>query len=227
MTQTIEEIRQENLTIDILRLFPRQGKWTEADYFRLPESNRIIELSEGRLIISPSPTTQHQRIVLKLSYLLVDYVSSYNLGEIIIAPLDVRLWEGTIRQPDIVFMSNEHLDRITEQLWGVPDLVVEILSESTAKVDKEDKYLEYQRAGVLEYWIVDPFKQSIEVFTLENGTYTQFGINGIGESVLPFLSSAVLPLLGETRSGGFGGTRIAKSKLLDGFEVSIDDVMRL
>ncbi|MDQ1329138.1 MAG: hypothetical protein QG641_2427, partial [Candidatus Poribacteria bacterium] len=56
MTETIEEIRQENLTIEILRLFPRQGEWTEADYFRLPESNRIIELSEGRLIISPSPT---------------------------------------------------------------------------------------------------------------------------------------------------------------------------
>ncbi len=59
MTQTIEEIRQENLTTEILRLFPRQGEWTEADYFRLPESNRIIELSEGRLIISPSPTEQH------------------------------------------------------------------------------------------------------------------------------------------------------------------------
>jgi Uma2 family endonuclease len=166
----------------------------------LPETNRIIELSEGRLIITPSPTTQHQRIVLKLSYLLVDYVSSYNLGEIIIAPLDVRLWEGNIRQPDIIFMSNEHLDRITEQLWGVPDLVIEILSESTAKVDKEDKYLEYQRAGVLEYWIVNPFKQSIEVFTLENETYTQFGISGIGD--------------------------IAKSKLLDGFEVSVNDVMK-
>jgi len=200
MPQTLEISQEEKLTIEISRLFPRQGEWTEADYFRLPETNRIIELSEGRLIITPSPTTQHQRIVLKLSYLLVDYVSSYNLGEIIIAPLDVRLWEGNIRQPDIIFMSNEHLDRITEQLWGVPDLVIEILSESTAKVDKEDKYLEYQRAGVLEYWIVNPFKQSIEVFTLENETYTQFGISGIGD--------------------------IAKSKLLDGFEVSVNDVMK-
>jgi Uma2 family endonuclease len=199
MSQAIEITQDEQLTIEIARLFPRQGQWTEADYFRLPETNRIIELSEGRLIITPSPTTQHQRIVLKLSYLLFDHVSSYNLGELIIAPMDTKLWEGKIRQPDIAFMSNDHLDRITEQLWGVPDLVVEILSEGTAKIDKEDKYLEYQRAGVQEYWIVDPFNQSIEVYALKNGIYEIFGKWGPGE--------------------------IAKSKLLDGFKVSINSIM--
>ena len=208
MTQTIEEIRQENLTIDILRLFPRQGEWTEADYFRLPESNRIIELSEGRLIISPSPTEQHQKISSNLYFLLKIYIREKKLGEVRYSPLDVRLYEGVVREPDIIFMGNEHLDRITDK-WGVPDLVVEILSEGTAKVDREDKYLEYQRAGVLEYWIVDPFEQSIEIYTLEHGNYSLFGKWGTGESVLPLL----------------GGTRIAKSKLLDGFEVSIDEIM--
>jgi Uma2 family endonuclease len=198
MTQAIEEINQENLTTEILRLFPRQGKWTEADYFRLPETNRIIELSEGRLIISPSPTAQHQKISLNLSYLFTTYVRSHKLGELAYAPMDTRLYEGVVRQPDIEFMSNEHLDRITDT-WGVPDLVVEILSEGTAKDDKGDKFQEYQRAGILEYWIVDPFKQSIDVYTLENGTYIRLGKWGPGE--------------------------IAKSKLLDGFEVSIDEIM--
>jgi Uma2 family endonuclease len=198
MTQTIEEIRQENLTIEILRLFPRQGEWTEADYFRLPESNRIIELSEGRLIISPSPTAQHQRVSIRLTFLLTNYVFPRKLGELVTAPMDTRLYEGVVRQPDIEFMSNEHLDRITDK-WGVPDLVVEILSEGTAEIDKEDKYLEYQRAGVLEYWIVDPFKQSVEIYTLEHGNYSLYGISGTGD--------------------------IAKSKLLDGFEVSIDEIM--
>jgi Uma2 family endonuclease len=198
MTQTIEEIRQENLTIEILPLFPRQGEWTEADYFRLPESNRIIELSEGRLIISPSPTAQHQRVSIRLTFLLTNYVFPRKLGELVTAPMDTRLYEGVVRQPDIEFMSNEHLDRITDK-WGVPDLVVEILSEGTAEIDKEDKYLEYQRAGVLEYWIVDPFKQSVEIYTLEHGNYSLYGISGTGD--------------------------IAKSKLLDGFEVSIDEIM--
>jgi Uma2 family endonuclease len=198
MTQTIEEIRQENLTIEILRLFPRQGEWTEADYFRLPESNRIIELSEGRLIISPSPTEQHQKISSKLHLLMGGFVLSRKLGEVRYSPLDVRLYEGVVREPDIIFMANEHLDRITDK-WGVPDLVVEILSEGTAKVDRGKKYREYQKAGVLEYWIVDPFIQSIEIFALSNKSYKLFGKWGTGE--------------------------IAKSKLLDGFEVSIDEIM--
>ena len=199
MPQTVEIIQDEQLTIEIARLFPRQGKWTEADYFRLPETNRIIELSEGRLIITPSPTSQHQRILSKLFLSLGDHITSNNLGDIVMSPMDTRLWEGKVRQPDIAFMSNEHLDRITEQLWGVPDLVVEILSEGTANIDKEDKYFEYQKAGVQEYWIVDPFNQSIEVYTLKNGIYEIFGKWGTGE--------------------------IAKSKLLDSFKVSVDSIM--
>jgi Uma2 family endonuclease len=199
MTQTIEEIRQENLTIEILRLFPRQGEWTEADYFRLPESNRIIELSEGRLIISPSPTTQHQVILGSLFSTLRTYVTSNKLGMIVISPMDVRLKKGIIRQPDIIFMSNEHLDRITNKRWGIPDLAIEVTSPGTKKEDRKDKYAEYEKAGIKEYWIVDPFKQSVEIYTLEHGNYSLFGISGTGE--------------------------IAKSKLLDGFEVSIDEIM--
>jgi Uma2 family endonuclease len=200
MTQTIEEIaKKENLTVELLRIFPLQGEWTEAEYFRLPETNRIIELSEGRLIITPAPTDQHQKISFRLSLLIGSYVLSNNLGEVRYSPLDVRLWEGKVRQPDIAFMSNEHLDRITEKMWGVPDLAVEILSEGTAKTDKGKKFREYQKAGVLEYWIVDPFKQAIEVYALEDGIYKKLGEWGMGE--------------------------IAKSKLLDGFEVNIDEVM--
>jgi len=200
MARTLEEIKQDNeLTTEVLKLFPRQGQWTEADYFRLPETNKIIELSEGRIIITPSPTSQHQRILGKLYRLFGNYIFAKKLGEAVMSPIDTRLWEGKVRQPDIVFMSNEHLDRITEEMWGVPDLVVEILSEGTAKTDREDKYLEYQKAGVLEYWIVDPFKQAIDIYTLEDGTYIIFGKYKIGET--------------------------AKSKLLIGFEVPVSAVL--
>jgi Uma2 family endonuclease len=199
MAQTIEEIRPQESLIGLLKLFPRQGEWTEADYFRLPETNKIIELSEGRLIISPSPTTQHQQIVNRLNFLLYSHVFNNSLGEVVTSPMDVRLWKGNIRQPDIVFMSNKHRKRITRKYFGVPDLVMEILSKGTAKVDKEEKFQEYEKAGILEYWIVDPFKKNIAIYALENGIYELFGKWGIGE--------------------------IAKSKLLDGFEVSIDNVM--
>jgi Uma2 family endonuclease len=199
MAQRIEDIRPQESLIGLSKLFPRQGEWTESDYFRLPETNKIIELSEGRLIISPSPTTQHQQIISKLHFLIYSHILNNNLGEVVTSPMDVRLWKGNIRQPDIVFMSNEHRKRITKRYFGVPDLVMEILSKGTAKVDKEEKFQEYERAGVLEYWIVDPFKKNITVYSLENGIYELFGKWGIGE--------------------------IAKSKLLDGFEVSIDGVM--
>ena len=199
MAQTIEISQEEKLTTEVARLFPRQGEWTEADYFRLPETNKIVELSEGRLIISPSPTDQHQKISGKLFLLIANYVSSNNFGEVRYAPIDVRLWKGKVRQPDIAFMSNKHLKRIKEKMWGIPDLVVEILSKSTTETDKKDKFREYERAGVSEYWIVDPFNQVIEIYTLENSIYKKFGKWGAGE--------------------------IANSKLLDGFEVSVDGIM--
>lgn len=175
MSQAIESSTIGQPTIEIVSLFPKQGHWTESDYFRLPETNRIIELSEGMLIMTPSPTEKHQRISAKMFSLIWNHVLLNNIGDVRYSPLDVWLYDGVVREPDIVFMSNEHRDRITEKFWGVPDLVVEILSEGTAKVDKEDKYLEYQRAGVLEYWIVDPDKQTVEVFELKDRRYAMIG----------------------------------------------------
>jgi len=198
MAQIAKE-REEELALGLLQLFPRQGEWTEADFFRLPETNRIIELSKGRLIITPSPTTQHQRILGRLHFLIYSYLLNNDIGEVVMSPIDVRLWQDTIRQPDIVFMSNEHRDRISQKYWGVPDLVMEIISESTAKEDRAGKFHEYSKAGVLEYWIIDPFRQTIEVYILETGAYILFGRWGFGET--------------------------AKSKLMVDFEVNVGEVL--
>lgn len=196
MAQTSQ---RRKLVNEIACLFPRQGEWTEADYFRLPETNRIVELSEGRLIITPSPTEQHQIVLGNLLVLFKMHVKSKKLGKVLMSPMDVRLYEGVIRQPDIVFMSSEHNDRTTEEIWGVPDLVVEVLSKGTVREDKERKFREYQKAGVQEYWIVDPFRKIVNVYALEDGIFELFGKWGQGE--------------------------IAKSKLLAGFEISVDDVI--
>lgn len=198
MTQTLEELKAEGIIVEILSLFPRQGKWTERDYFSLPETNRIVELSRGRLIITPAPTTEHQEISSKLHLLVGNFVLSNNLGKVCYSPLDVRLWPDTIRQPDIVFMSNEHKDRITERYWGAPDLVMEILSESTEKEDRTDKFSEYEKAGISEYWIVDPSERVIEVYVLDLKAYRIMGKWGAGE--------------------------VAYSKILAGFQAPVDDV---
>ena len=198
MAQTLEELKAEGVTLEVLELFPRQGKWTERYYFSLPETNKIVELSSGWLIITPAPTTEHQEISGKLYLLVGNFVLSNNLGNVCYSPLDVRLWPGTIRQPDIVCMSNEHKDRITERYWGVPDLVMEILSESTEGQDRAVKFYEYREAGVPEYWIVDPSAQTIEVFILDQEKYKLSGKWGTGE--------------------------VAHSKVLAGFQVVVDDV---
>lgn len=200
MVQTVEEIKQkENLTYELLEIFPQQGRWTEEYYFKLPETTKKIELSKGRLIITPAPTPKHQEISFRLSFLLGSHILAKKLGKVCYLPLDVKLCEGIIRQPDIAFMSEEHLDRITEKYWGVPDLFIEILSESTITEDRTNKFFEYLQAGVPEYWIVDPDAQTIEVYSLIKRAYVPYGKWGIGET--------------------------ARSKLLEGFEVKVEDIM--
>lgn len=182
----------------VAELFPQQGEWTEADYFALPDTNRYIELSEGRLVMPPHPTYGHQTALQNLFLQLNAFVEDHQLGVVRFAPLPVRLWPGKIREPDIFFLAKEHVDRIGEQACGVPDLAVEVLSPATRETDRGEKFSEYAKAGVREYWLVDPEKRSIEVYALQGQVYE--------------------PLAG---SGG----RVC-SKLLVDFETSSDEIFR-
>ncbi|MBD3181131.1 Uma2 family endonuclease [Candidatus Poribacteria bacterium] len=194
----MKELKEEGLVLEILELFPRQGKWTEKDYFNLPETNRKVELSEGKLIIAPSPTSKHQEISGNLYFLIRSFNQTQKLGEVRYSPLDVRLQKDKIRQPDIIFMSNEHKDRIIERYWGVPDLAVEIISKGSEETDRIEKFAEYEKAGVSEYWIVDPLDRTIEIYIIDNKKYKMIGKWGLGE--------------------------IIHSEVLSGFQASVDDI---
>jgi Uma2 family endonuclease len=174
-------IRPLELTVEVAQLWPPRGQWTEADYFALPETSRFVELSEGELVMPPHPTHTHQLIVFELATRMRTFVQEYNLGLVQIGPLPVRLWPGKIREPDILFVAREHSDRIGEQAYGPPDLVVEVLSPGTRRTDRLEKTVEYARAGVREYWIVDPHGQTVEVFILREGAYELLGKWGGGE----------------------------------------------
>ena len=203
-TKTKQRPNEGTLTYEVAELFPRQGEWTEADYLSLPETNRLVELSDGRLVVLPMPTTRHQRVVGRLFRIMSDYVEHHGLGEVAIAPLRVRLWPGKFREPDIIFMSAEHSDRIGEDYWGVPDLVVEVISPRTERssgtehIDRGEKFEDYRKAGVSEYWLVDPEDETIEVYVLRHGAYH---------------------LLGRWKKG-----EIARSEILKGFSVPVDAV---
>ena len=179
---------------EILDLYPPQGQWTEEDYFALPERNRHLELSEGRIIVPPHPTPRHQRVVLKIASELRAFVREQRLGEVFVAPVPVRLWPGKIREPDVFFVAREHLDRVGDQVCGVPDLVVEVTSPGTERADRIEKFSEYARAGIREYWLVDPAAATVEVFVLERGVYVLAARGTFEERV----ASRLLPGFGVT-----------------------------
>jgi Uma2 family endonuclease len=176
-----EAIQPSKLMIEVAQLWPPRGQWTETDYFALPDTNRFIEFSEGELITLPHPTHTHQQIVGKLYRAIHDFVTEHDLGTVQFGPLPVRLWPGKIREPAILFVAREHSDRIGEQAYGPPDLVVEVLSPSTRRTDRLEKTVEYARAGVREYWIADPDGQTVELFVLREGAYELLGKWGGGE----------------------------------------------
>lgn len=197
-TDDVSHEIQPRLATEIAALWPPQSEWTEADYFALPDTNRLIELSEGEIVIPPHPTDTHQGIVLYLVVVFQTFVTQHVLGIIRFAPLPVRLWPGKVREPDILFVSHAHADRIGEQFYGPPDLVVEVTSPSTRRTDRVDKLQEYARAGIPEYWLVDHEDRTIEVFVLEGGAYRLLVKAGAGER--------------------------AFSRVLDGLEIAVDEV---
>ena len=139
-------------------------KFTVDEYMTVPPPERRFQLLDGEMILVPSPNNKHQTISGILFIPLYQFVSQHSLGEVWYAPLDVILSICDVVQPDILFVSNERVGIVTEaNIQGAPDLVVEILSPSTARYDLGYKRVLYSKSGVLEYWIVDPEAETIEV----------------------------------------------------------------
>lgn len=149
-----------------------EKKWTWDDYATLPEDGRRHEVIGGVHVVDPSPSTQHQHISKRLQYQLYTKIELAGLGLLFNAPFDVQLSDFDIVQPDLVIVLNEHTHRITPtRIKGAPQLIVEILSPSTAGNDRTLKKDLYERSGVNEYWIVDPFEQQVDQWVLRDGTY--------------------------------------------------------
>ena len=139
-------------------------KLTYADYEKIPADGHRHESIEGEEFMTPAPETDHQRISSRLERVLDGHVFRHRLGEILHAPIDAVLSENDIVQPDVVFISNTRSGIVTKKnIHGAPDLVVEILSPSTAAVDRGRKRDLYERSGCAEYWIIDPSSQTIEI----------------------------------------------------------------
>ena len=156
-------------------------KFTYEDYLNTPEDKRY-ELLDGDLVALSSPEEFHQRISILLGSKLVQFAVEHSLGRIYHAPFDVVLSDMDVVQPDLIFVSNERADIITPaNIQGAPDLVVEILSPSTAARDKTFKRSLYARHGITEYWMVDLTEKTITVLRLDERGFEVVDTYGEGE----------------------------------------------
>lgn len=142
---------------------------TAHDYLAMPDGPPYYQLIEGRLEMSPSPNWRHQDISGRIYAKMLAYVDEHENGRVFHAPLDVCLTEVNVFQPDVLFFSNARSPILGDRcIEGSPELVVEILSESTERDDKGPKRKVYAQTGVEELWLVDPKSKSVIVYDLSS-----------------------------------------------------------
>jgi Uma2 family endonuclease len=172
------------------------------DYYKILPEGAPYQLIEGELVMTPAPNTRHQIILGRLFRGLSDLVEQRKAGIVLLSPIDVYLDDENAYQPDIVFISKDRQDIIQEDgIYGAPDLVIEILSPSTARYDIREKFRIYEKYGVKEYWIVDPEISSIEIYTKDREHFSLI-----------------------TRAEGKGEI---ESVLLKGFRLTLDEIFRI
>ncbi len=149
-----------------------QAPKTWEDVLRMPDDGNRYEFIGGRLYVTPAPVTRHQRILRRLLSALLRVFMDTGRGEVLSAPLLVEFpGTGDRVQPDLLFVSHERRAIIGEkQVTGAPDLIVEILSPSTAHRDRGIKLDLYARCGVRQYWIVDPVEDVVDVWRFGHET---------------------------------------------------------
>ena len=158
-----------------------KAKLTYDDYANLPGDERY-ELIDGELILVAAPYIIHQWVSKKL-YALMIAVEDMGLGWVFYAPVDVVLSDHDVVQPDLLFISKEREDIITAaNVQGAPDLVVEILSPSTSRLDRTRKRELYERHQVKEMWLVEPEERKVWVLLLQDGKLDVAGEYSEGQS---------------------------------------------
>ncbi len=164
---------------------PPQGQWTYADYAALTAEGEYFEIINGVVYMSLAPNLGRQGSNLRILIQLYDYIEKPGLGRVFGAPVDVELAPKIVVQPDVVVVLKENLDILhPSHIIGRPDLVVEIISPSTAGYDRRVKQDMYSQYGIPEYWIADPASKTVELLRLDGAAYVSQGVYQ-GQAQLP------------------------------------------
>jgi Uma2 family endonuclease len=166
------------------------GAWTYEDLFTLPDDGKRYEIIEGELYEMPSPTSAHAAVIANLITMLIPILAKVG-GRWFTAPLDVFFQGADPVQPDILVILPDSAAKVVMRgIEGPPDLVIEVISPSNRGRDLLLKRALYARAGVKEYWLLDPEARTIEILALEGDAFHRT-LAGSGADI------PVSPLLGE------------------------------
>lgn len=159
---------------------------TMMELFNSVPEGTNVQLIQNQFVMSPAASTTHQKICLKIAKQLDDFTDQHKLGEVFIAPCDVFLNSENAYQPDICYVAATNLKIVKEKgIYGAPDIIIEVLSISNNQYDKTSKKEEYQKAGVKEYFIVDPFEKSVShLFLVQDEFHEVEKTTGIIRSML-------------------------------------------
>ncbi len=174
-------------------------KRISVNYYKLLPEGAPYQLIEGELVMTPAPNPRHQIILGRLFRTISEFVEEKKAGIVLISPIDLYLDDENAFQPDIIFISKNSQSVIKKDgIYGPPEIVIEILSPSTAHYDLREKFRIYERTGVKEYWIVDPDMKSVEVYLNKAGGFSlEYKVETEGE---------------------------IGSKILDGFKINIREI---
>lgn len=171
----VAELPIEQTSNSLALEFPQGERRLQMDYEDFSKNvneNIHAEWVNGETIFFMPPGTKHQQLVAFLFKLLGIFVDHFHLGELLTAPYEMKVSpDSNAREPDILFIDQANLDRLTEKrLSGPADLIVEVISPESVYRDRSDKFDEYEAAGVREYWVVDarPGKERIDFWVLDD-----------------------------------------------------------
>jgi Uma2 family endonuclease len=174
-------------------------KLTYEDFVLFPDDGKRHEIIDGEHYVTPSPNVRHQTIVVNLITALQAFVRERRIGRVFVAPLDVLLSLHDIVEPDVLFVSTERAGVLTSaNVRGAPDFAIEVLSPSTRRRDERLKRDLYERAGITEYWLVDPEAETVKVFRREEAGYGRALLLSLREGdvlTTPLLPGLELPLI--------------------------------
>lgn len=153
------------------------ARMSADDFLQIDDDGLFYELIDGVVILSPSPTPEHRQAMMEIARQLANHCAASKVGRVF-PEQDIQLGKSAsgddiVYRPELVFIRSDRLGDMRQKIVGAPDVVVEVISRGSRRLDTETKYRDYERFGVLEYWLIDPQRDSMSFYRLHDGGFVE------------------------------------------------------